>query len=195
MQSLIFYTQFTESDDGDTHHELDHCVLEMMGLESPPGALYTGLYGASSSRKAFPVLDGMFREQGKRCCAVTADFDFNVFPLRYTGIDARKNADDILISQSQVLNSLRLRPDLKSQIKSQWKDTMTEAGAPTKPELPQAISQVKLIDDFLIHYPQVELFIYQVISPAGPLSVGSVYKKHPKVLTPWFDIEGTVAFK
>lgn len=195
MQSLLFYTKFNNSDTSDTNHELDHSVLSMLGVETPPGALYTGLYGASSSRKAFSFLDTMFKEEGQRCCAVTVDFDFDVYPLRYTGIKERTNSDDILISQSKVLNTLRLRPDLKSQIKAQWETRMIEAGAPIKPELPQPITQIDLVDTFLIDYPNVELFIYQVMSPVGPLSVGSVYSKHPIELSPWFDIEGTVAFK
>ena len=143
MQSLLFYTNFNESDTPDTKHELDTSVLTMLGLESPPGALYTGLYGASSSRKAFPFLDALFREQGHRCCAVTVDFDFDVYPLRYTGIKERTNSDDILISESKVLNTLRLRPDLKTEIKAQWKTRMIDAGAPVKPELPQPITQIE----------------------------------------------------
>jgi hypothetical protein len=195
MQSLLFYTNFNESDTPDTKHELDTSVLTMLGLESPPGALYTGLYGASSSRKAFPFLDALFREQGHRCCAVTVDFDFDVYPLRYTGIKERTNSDDILISESKVLNTLRLRPDLKTEIKAQWKTRMIEAGAPVKPELPQPITQIELVDSLLVDYPNVELFIYQIMSPVGPLSVGSIYNKQPLSLNPWFDIEGSVAFK
>lgn len=195
MQSLLFYTKFNNSDTSVTKHELDNSVLTMLGIESPPGALYTGLYGASSSRKAFSFLDAMFKEQDHRCCAVTVDFDFDVYPLRYTGIAERTNSDDILISGSKVLNTLRLRPDLKSQIKAHWKNRMIEAGAPIKPELPQPITQIELVDAFLIDYPDVELFIYQVMSPVGPLSVGSIYNKQPIALSPWFDIEGSVAFK
>jgi len=194
MQSLLFYTNFNESDTPDTKHELDTSVLTMLGLESPPGALYTGLYGASSSRKAFPFLDALFREQGHRCCAVTVDFDFDVYPLRYTGIKERTNSDDILISESKVLNTLRLRPDLKTEIKAQWKTRMIEAGAPVKPELPQPITQIELVDSLLVDYPNVELFIYQIMSPVGPLSVGSIYNKQPLSLNPWFDIEGSVTW-
>ena len=195
MQSLLFYTKFNKSDTSDTTHELDNSVLTMLGIESPQGALYTGLYGASSSRKAFSFLDAMFKEEGHRCCAVTVDFDFDVYPLRYTGIAERTNSDDILISGSKVLNTLRLRPDLKSQIKAQWKNRMIEGGAPIKPELPQPITQIELVDAFLIDYPDVELFIYQVMSPVGPLSVGSIYNKQPLALSPWFDIEGSIGFK
>ena len=195
MQSLLFYTKFNKSDTSDTTNELDTSVLTTLGIESPQGALYTGVYGASSSRKTFSFLDAMFKEEGHRCCAVTVDFDFDVYPLRYTGIAERTNSDDILISGSKVLNTLRLRPDLKSQIKAQWKNRMIEGGAPIKPELPQPVTQIELVDAFLLDYPDVELFIYQVMSPVGPLSVGSIYNKQPLALSPWFDIEGSITFK
>ena len=192
MQNLIFYTPFSDTDTQSTSRVANASVLHLLGLESPAGALYTGLYGISSSRKAFPYLDAMYKEQGQRCCAVSVGFDFNVSPLLYTGIEEGANIDDILIGKTNILNTLRLRSGLKTQIKAQWQSLMTASGASINPELPKPINQTHLVDDFLVNYPNTELFIYQVMSPVGPLSVASVYNKTPTSLTTWFDIEAQV---
>ncbi len=194
MQNLIFYTPFTDFDNSDTVHVMETSVLTLLGLETPKMALYTGLYGATSSRRAFPLIDSKFKEVGQRCCAISVEFDFDVDPLKYTCIESKPNKNDIELDQSNVFNTLRLSSDLKTHVKAQWKALMISSGAPIKPELPQAITQSGLVDSFLDPYPQVELFIYQVMSPVGPLSVASVYNKHPSSMKSWFDIEGTVEF-
>jgi len=192
MQSLFFYTPFSDLDTADTEHIVRSCALSLLGLESPAGALYTGLYGVSSNRKAFSYMDAIYREQGQRCCAVSVDFDFDVYPLLYTSIEERGTTVDILISQTNVLNTLRLRPDLKAQVKAQWNSLVATSVPTIKPVPTHPFTETKLIDSLLENYPKVELIVYQVMSPVGLLSVASVYNKKPVALAALFDIEGTI---
>ena len=192
MQTLYFYAPFSDTDTASTSHVANASVLSLLGMESPTGALYTGLYGTSAHRKAFPYIDAIYKKQGQRCCAISVEFDFDVYPLCYTGIEEREGIVDILVGQSIVLNTLRLRPDLKSQIKSQWQSLMMANGEPITPALPKPITQTHLVDELLVHYPQTALFIYQVASPVGTLSVASVYNTSPTSVTPLLDIDGQV---
>ncbi len=193
MQTLFSYVLISDKDDDETIYKVPRSVLSQLGMESPLTAVYTGIFGTRSNSTVLPYLNKHFApERGQRFCPVVIKIPLELNAIHYFGVEE----GDILINDSKILNMQRLRSDLIHRIQGIWVDSGAaersdnDARFPYKPtEVPQYIDTLRSVTNF----PQLELILYQVATPAGNLVVGSAYVK-PVSASPWTDLKGTIEF-
>lgn len=191
MQTLLSYVVVSDEDSSDTSYQLPKSVLALIGMESPVNAVFTGLFGVRSNATLMPYLTKQLKlERGQTLCPVGVDIDVELNATQYNGLEN----GDVLVRESNVLNTLRLRADLAKYIQAAWRTCGASLRSKTDERFPTTPTTVPHYIDVLRspeHFPHLDLIVYQVQTPAGKVAVASVYKK-PSKLSPWMDLKGTV---
>ena len=193
MQTLLSYLVVSDGDSADTKYKLPRSVLSLIGMESPVNAVFTGVFGVRSNSTLMPYLSKQLKlKRGQTLCPVGVDIDVSINATHYNGLEG----GDVLVRDSNTLNTLRLRADLNRYIQGVWKECGAADRSKGDERFPSAPTSVPHYIDVLRspqHFPQLDLIIYQIQSPAGKISVASAYIK-PAQISPWMDLASQPEF-
>lgn len=191
MQTLLSYVVVSSDDSNDTSYQLPRSVLSLIGMESPVNAVFTGVFGVRSNSTFMSYLSKELNlERNQTLCPVGVEIDVELNATKYNGL----KDGGVLIRESNVLNTLRLRADLAKYIQAEWRKCGAAARSKVDERFPTTPTSVPHYIDILRssdNFPHLDLIVYQVQTPAGKIAVASAYIQ-PFKLSPWMDLEAKI---